>query len=43
MCIIGEKEIETNEVAVRKQSFGDQGSMSLKAFTEFILNEVENG
>ncbi len=43
MCIIGEKEIETNEVAVRKQSVGDQGSMGVEKFIEFILNEVENG
>ena len=43
MCIIGEKEVEANDVAVRKQSVGDQGSMSIENFIDFILNEVENG
>ena len=42
MCIIGEKEIEANEVAVRKQSVGDQGSQSVDNFIKFILAEVDN-
>ena len=42
MCIIGEKEIEANQVAVRKQSVGDQGTMSIEDFTAFILAEVDN-
>jgi threonyl-tRNA synthetase len=42
MCVIGEKEVESNELAVRKQSVGDQGTMSVKKFIEFILAEVEN-
>lgn len=43
MCIIGGKEEEAKEVAVRKQSVGDQGSQSIENFIAFILNEVENG
>lgn len=42
MCIIGEKEIEANEVAVRKQAVGDQGSQSVTDFIKFILDEVAN-
>ena len=43
MCIIGEKEVEANEVAVRKQAVGNQGSMGIQDFIAFILTEVENG
>ncbi len=42
MCVVGEKEVESNELAIRKQSVGDQGTMSIENFIEFILDEVEN-
>lgn len=42
MCIIGEKEVLANEVAVRKQSVGDLGSQSIGTFIEMIHKEVES-
>ena len=41
LLIVGEKEAGSNEVSVRKQGQGDQGTMSLDEFAEFIKNEVE--
>ena len=40
LLIVGEKEFETNTVAVRRQGEGDQGSMSIDEFSEFIDKEV---
>jgi threonyl-tRNA synthetase len=40
LLIVGEKEEETQTVSVRKQGAGDQGSMTLKDFAEFINAEV---
>ena len=42
MIVIGEKEMESKEVAVRKQAFGDLGSQPIEAFIETILKEVES-
>lgn len=39
MVIIGDKEMESGEVAVRSRSGGDLGSMSLEAFLEKIITE----
>ncbi len=41
LLIVGEKEAGSNTVSVRKQGHGDQGTMSLDEFAEFIKNEVE--
>ena len=41
MLIIGEKEVESNTVSVRKQGEGDLGSMTVAAFAELINNEIE--
>jgi len=41
LLIVGEKEIENNEVSVRKQGEGDMGSMKIANFAETINNEVE--
>jgi threonyl-tRNA synthetase len=41
LLIIGEKEMESETVAVRKQGEGDQGTMSLQNFADFIKNEVD--
>jgi threonyl-tRNA synthetase len=41
LLVVGEKEAETNQVAVRRQGQGDQGVMSLEDFTIFVKNEVE--
>ncbi|HEY4788553.1 MAG TPA: threonine--tRNA ligase [Bacteroidales bacterium] len=40
LIIVGEKEVETETVAVRKQGEGDKGTMSLKEFADFINAEV---
>ncbi len=42
LLIVGEKESESNEVSVRKQGHGDQGTMKLEEFAKFINSEVEN-
>ncbi len=40
LLIVGEKEVENNTVSVRRQGEGDQGSMALDEFTDFILKQV---
>jgi len=40
LLIVGEKEYETNTVSVRRQGEGDQGSMTIEAFADFIRKEV---
>ena len=40
MLIIGQKEIESNTVSVRKQHDGDQGSFELSAFIQMILDKA---
>ena len=40
LLIVGEKEFESNSVAVRRQGEGDQGSMSIDEFAQFIGREV---
>ena len=40
LLIVGEKEFESNSVAVRRQGEGDQGSMSIDEFAQFIGKEV---
>ena len=41
MLIIGEKEMETKTVSVRKQGEGDKGTMTNSEFASYINNEVE--
>ena len=41
MLIIGDKEVETNTVSVRKRGGVDLGSMSVEEFTAMIKNEIE--
>jgi threonyl-tRNA synthetase len=41
LLIIGEKEVESGTVAVRKQGEGDKGSMKIEEFTRFIHSEIE--
>jgi len=41
LLIVGEKEAETDSVAVRRQGDGDKGVMSLQQFAEFINNELK--
>jgi threonyl-tRNA synthetase len=40
MLIVGEKEVESKSVSVRKQGEGDKGSMSLIDFTEYIIRQL---
>jgi threonyl-tRNA synthetase len=38
--IVGEKEAENEEISVRKQGEGDQGSMKFTTFAENLQKEV---
>jgi len=40
LLVVGEKEFESNTVAVRRQGEGDQGSMSVDSFTAKIVTEI---
>ena len=42
MLVIGDKEAESNMVAVRHRADGDLGSMDIAAFIEKIMGEVES-
>jgi len=42
LIIVGEKEATENSLSIRKQGEGDMGLMSIKQFTEFIKNEIED-
>ncbi len=41
MLIVGEKEAENGEVAVRKQGEGDKGTMKIADFSTIVTEEVE--
>jgi threonyl-tRNA synthetase len=41
MLIVGEKEMENNEVSVRKQGEGDKGSIKIATFAAQILKEID--
>lgn len=41
LLVVGEKEVENNEISVRKQGGGDMGLMKIANFAEVINNEVE--
>ncbi len=42
MLIVGEKEAENQEVSVRKQGAGDQGTMKFEDFAKKLNEEVQN-
>ena len=42
MLIVGEKEAENQEVSVRKQGEGDQGTMKFEDFAKKLNEEVQN-
>ena len=42
VLVVGDKEVSSNAVSVRKRKVGDLGSMSVDAFLDRILNEVKN-
>jgi threonyl-tRNA synthetase len=41
LLIVGEKELETSTISVRKQGEGDKGQMSAEAFIDLIKSEIE--
>ncbi len=41
LLIVGEKEAESQQVAVRRQGEGDKGTMSLQEFADFLNKEVK--
>jgi len=41
LLIIGEKEIESGTISVRKQGEGDKGSMKTEEFIDFIQSEIK--
>ena len=42
MLIVGEKEVELNQVSVRQRGEGDKGSMSVEAFSNLVREVIEN-
>lgn len=42
LLIVGEKEVESGEVSVRRQGEGDKGSMQMKDFADMIKKEVHD-
>ncbi|MBW6482075.1 MAG: threonine--tRNA ligase [Vicingaceae bacterium] len=42
MILLGEKEVETNQLAVRKHGEGDLGIYKLEAFVDLINTEIKN-
>jgi len=42
VCVIGDREIEQNAVAVRKRGVGQVGTFSVDEFVEKILDEIKN-
>ena len=42
MLVIGDKEVESNSVAIRSRAEGDIGIMNINDFEAKILKEVEN-
>jgi threonyl-tRNA synthetase len=42
LMIIGEKELESGGVSVRKQGEGDLGAMTIQAFAEHIHQQMED-
>ena len=41
LLIIGEKEVENETIAIRKQGEGDKGSMKIEEFVNFINTEIK--
>jgi threonyl-tRNA synthetase len=41
LLVVGEKEMETNTISVRRQGEGDKGAMSAEAFIEMVNKEIE--
>ncbi|TAJ53997.1 MAG: threonine--tRNA ligase [Chitinophagaceae bacterium] len=42
MLVVGEKEMNENQLSVRRQGKGDLGSQPINAFVEMIREEIEN-
>lgn len=42
MLIIGDKEVQANQVSVRRRKVGDQGSIDIDSFISNIMCEIKN-
>ena len=42
MLILGEKEVESNSISIRRRFVGDQGSVSIDTFLSQSLEEINN-
>ena len=42
MIILGEKEVESNSLSVRRRFAGDQGSINIDTFLKQSLEEINN-
>ena len=42
LLIVGEKELESGSISVRRQGEGDKGIMKLDEFGQFLQSEVQN-
>ena len=42
VCVIGDKEIEANSVAVRKRGVGQIGTISVDEFVQNVLKEIKD-
>lgn len=42
ILVVGEKEAEEKEVAVRSRKNGDEGTLKLETFVDRIIKEIEN-
>jgi threonyl-tRNA synthetase len=40
MLVIGDKEVESGEIAVRSRKDGDKGTMNVEEFLTMILEEI---
>jgi len=41
MLLVGDKEMAEGVVALRKQGEGDKGAMTVDAFAQMLLDEIE--
>lgn len=42
VCVVGDKEKESNSVAIRKRAVGQIGTLSVDEFIEKILTEIKD-
>ncbi len=42
MCVIGEKEVESQQISIRKHGKGDTGTFSIEDFALLLRNEINS-